>query len=645
MVYAFIKCELYLVEVFRANILIGNDILAPEGFVINIGLGHAIVGSCVVKITIRARQKGPLLRKKLFAKKDGLVPPRFEVIISLLPIPLPDNRGFLFHPTAQTNLTLFADIIHHDTTKVLVQNTSEQPLRISRCQKLGHVVDICYNNCFFANAEVILNSAIVPPLTAPFLEHKPSLAPTPTDPSMERTLDNWVKVYGDKHAATLLARLVAKFPTIWESQGFVQIPPERWITVPLKPGWESKVSSIKPRIYPFGNEAQKVVDNTFDEMHRQARLEYTTDPTLFSCPVFVIYKIDSHGKKKGRAVVDIRKLNNLVLLDSYPLLLQSEIIANVQGCTNLAMLNAASFFYQWQLYPDHCFMSTIITHRGQKTFHVPIMGYINLVAYVQREINNILHNIRAWAQAYIDDIICRAKSLPDLLDKLRILFEIFLAYNISISPTKSYLNYPNVVLLGQQVDSLSLTTLEQKLKAIKFLTYPDTLGALEYYLGLTGYLRNYIHFYAQLPVPLQDLKTMLLQEAPLAGQQCRAYASRTKLGPPTPQELASFLSIQEALAQPSTLVNHNPEKILWIDLDASKKFDFGAIVFHTASGEAILERLGLSASTIQSILFFFRLLTPAKRNYWPTKLKIAGFVWVVKKIRHIIESSKSNVII
>lgn len=54
-VYTSIKCELHLVEDLRANILIGNDILVPESFVINIRLGHAIVRSCGVKITIKAR--------------------------------------------------------------------------------------------------------------------------------------------------------------------------------------------------------------------------------------------------------------------------------------------------------------------------------------------------------------------------------------------------------------------------------------------------------------------------------------------------------------------------------------------------------------------------------------------------------------
>ena len=99
MVYAFIKCELHLVKGLRANILIGNDILAPEGFVINIELGHVVVRSCGVKITIRIRQKGQFLRKRLLAEKDRVVPPRSEAMIPFLPILLPDNRDFLFYLT------------------------------------------------------------------------------------------------------------------------------------------------------------------------------------------------------------------------------------------------------------------------------------------------------------------------------------------------------------------------------------------------------------------------------------------------------------------------------------------------------------------------------------------------------------------
>lgn len=75
--------------------------------------------------------------------------------------------------------------------------------------------------------------------------------------------------------------------------------------ISLKPGWESKVSSIKLRVYPLGNEARHVIDNTFDKMYKQSRLKFTTNLMPFSFLIFVVLKADAQGKKKGRAVVDI----------------------------------------------------------------------------------------------------------------------------------------------------------------------------------------------------------------------------------------------------------------------------------------------------------------------------------------------------
>lgn len=132
------------------------------------------------------------------------------------------------------------------------------------------------------------------------------------------------------------------------------------------------------------------MDDTFDKLQRQGCLVYIQTHTPFSFSVFVVWKRRLNGSRKRRAVVDIRKLNDLMVPDLYPLPLKSEILTNVQGCTHLAVLDAASFFYQWLLHPDHRFMFMVLTHRGQETFQVPIISYINLIAYVQREIFNIL---------------------------------------------------------------------------------------------------------------------------------------------------------------------------------------------------------------------------------------------------------------
>lgn len=220
-VYASVRCKLHLVKGLPSNILIGNNILAPESFMLNVSLGHALIVSCKVKITIKARQRGLFLKKRLLAKKDEVIPLHSETMIPLLPVPLPDDRNFLFHPTAQPNLMLFAHIMYHDTKKILVKNTSDRPLRISRHQKMGHVVDIRYDHYFLADAKSAFYSSTVSPQTAPFFKHELSSTPTPTDSYMETILANGVRVYRDKYEVTLLAQLIAKYLSILESKGFV----------------------------------------------------------------------------------------------------------------------------------------------------------------------------------------------------------------------------------------------------------------------------------------------------------------------------------------------------------------------------------------------------------------------------------------
>jgi hypothetical protein len=68
-------------------------------------------------------------------------------------------------------------------------------------------------------------------------------------------------------------------------------------------------------------------------------------------------------------------------------------------------------------------------------------------------------------------------------------FSTFRRIRISVKPTKVFLGYPSVQFLEQYVDSLGLVTTADKLEAIAKLKFPGTLKELEYYLGLTGWLR------------------------------------------------------------------------------------------------------------------------------------------------------------
>lgn len=86
---------------------------------------------------------------------------------------------------------------------------------------------------------------------------------------------------------------------------------------------------------------------------------------------------------------------------------------------------------------------TIVTHRGQETF-LPVMGCRNLIAYVQRRMDRLLHDWRSFVKAYIDDVIIRSKTFAEHIAHLRKVFALFTSHNISIKPIKTLLGYTEI---------------------------------------------------------------------------------------------------------------------------------------------------------------------------------------------------------
>lgn len=71
-------------------------------------------------------------------------------------------------------------------------------------------------------------------------------------------------------------------------------------------------------------------------------------------------------------------------------------------------------------------------------------------------------------------------------------------YNISIGPTKSFVGYPVNTVLGKIVDSLGVTTTEEKFAAVRNLEFLQNLKALEHFLGFAGSLRHNVPRYAMI---------------------------------------------------------------------------------------------------------------------------------------------------
>lgn len=139
------------------------------------------------------------------------------------------------------------------------------------------------------------------------------------------------------------------------------------------------------------------------------------------------------------------------------------------------------------------------------------MGYKGSPPYVQRQTNAMLRPLREFVRAFVNDIIIFSRTLNEHESHLRQLFQLLRKRRASLAPSKSFLRFPSIMLLGQRVDSLGMSTSKEKIKAITALRFPYSLRDLEIFLGLTGWLRNSIPRYAQRAQPLQERKTALTQ--------------------------------------------------------------------------------------------------------------------------------------
>lgn len=254
--------------------------------------------------------------------------------------------------------------------------------------------------------------------------------------------------------------------------------------IPLKSDWESRVTG-KTKVYPLGERDKKLVDETFDELHSSGRMRWINESTPFSYSVFCVWR-NQDGVRKGRVVVDIRDLNALTQPDAYPLPLQNDIIALLRDCPFITMIDCSTFFYQWRVHPLDRHKLTIVSHRGQESFNVAVMSYKNSPTYVQRQIDRLLRSHRQFSRAYVDDIVIFSHTAKEYAKHLHEVFDVLDENNVSIKPSKAFIEYPIVSLLEQKVNSLGLATTKEKLRAISLLQFPKTLRQLETFLRLTN---------------------------------------------------------------------------------------------------------------------------------------------------------------
>ena len=281
------------------------------------------------------------------------------------------------------------------------------------------------------------------------------------------------------------------------------------MNIPLIDDWEAKYKSEQACVYSVSQNDWEVINKAFDKLQLQECLKWTKTLMPFTFFCFVVWKNLSNETRKERVVIDIWALNKITMSDVYFVPSQANILTAVHDVNFIFTVDCSVFFYQWWVKRAHWHQLIVASHWGQKTFKVAVMRYWNSSVYIQRIINKILWRQRAYARAYVDNIVIFSNTLKEHLKHLCNVFVTLKRMRICLSSEKSFLTYLFIQLLKQQVDALELATSEDKLVAIADLCFSISLSQLEKYLDLTEYLWQYISKYVTIIKSLQLQKTFL----------------------------------------------------------------------------------------------------------------------------------------
>ena len=106
-----------------------------------------------------------------------------------------------------------------------------------------------------------------------------------------------------------------------------------------------------------------------------------------------------------------------------------------------------------------------------------------------------------FALVYIDDIIVFSKSFGDHCQHIEIVLDAINSAEIMLSPSKCHFGYQSIMLLGQKVSRLGLSTHKEKVDDILQLDNPKSVHNLQVFLGMMVYFSSYIPFYAWIVPP------------------------------------------------------------------------------------------------------------------------------------------------
>ena len=252
--------------------------------------------------------------------------------------------------------------------------------------------------------------------------------------------------------------------------------------------------------YRAGPKARQIEQEHVDKMLRGGFIEPAQ--SAWVSPVVLVPKLDG----SLRFCVDYRRLNAIIIRDSYPLPRMDESIDSLVEASVFSTIDCNPGYWQIPERKQDRDKTAFVYHAGLYRYKRMKCGLTNAPATFQRTLDILLSPYK-WRSClvYLDDIIIFSKSVEEHFQQVKDILTTLKSAGISLKLKKCSFFTNKVKYLGHIIHPGTLEVNATHTIALKRAKHPTTQTQLRAFLRLCNVYRRFVPKYSHIAAPLNVL--------------------------------------------------------------------------------------------------------------------------------------------
>lgn len=309
-------------------------------------------------------------------------------------------------------------------------------------------------------------------------------------------------------------------------------------------------------------------------------------------------------KKNGdlRLCVDMRRANQAVLRERYPIPTFDEIVADLHGSEFFSKIDLEAAYHQVELSPQSRPITTFVTPDGLFQFKRLFFGVRCAPEIFQRIMQDLLRDMN-HVRVFFDDIIIFSKSQSEHRIHVQQVVQRLIENGLAINLEKSKFGVKQIDFLGHKISKNVVKPNDANLAAIRDFSEPTSKKDLQSFIGLINFVSRFIPHYSTVTAPL------------------RVLLKKNSVFRWSDEQRKAFQTLKDSAATMKAAM-FDPSARICLLTDASP----------VGLGAVLLQYKEKSESP-EIVAFASHSLTPAERNYAQIEREALAIVWGCEKFR------------